>query len=50
MPKIHKLPKIQKSSMLGGGGAWAGNDLDKRILYHTIFIRKIVLYRIISLQ
>ena len=23
MLKIHKLPKIQKSSMLGGG-AWAG--------------------------
>ena len=23
MPKIHKLPKIRKSSMLGGGGAWS---------------------------
>ena len=52
LPKIGKLLKIRKSSMLGGGGggAWAGNDLDKRILYDTIFIRRIVLYRIISLQ
>ena len=49
MLKIHKLPKIQKSSMLGWGGVWADNDLDKRILYDAIFIR-IVLYRIISLQ
>ena len=48
MPKIRKLPKNRKSSMLGG--AWAGNDLDKRILCDTIFIRRIVLYRIISLQ
>ena len=44
MPKIHKLLKIQKSSMLGGG-AWAGSDLDKRILHDAIFIRRIVLYR-----
>ena len=49
MPKIRKLPKIQKSSLLGGS-AWAGNDLDKRILYDVIFIRRIVLYRIISPQ